>query len=40
MLKEEGYYTAGVGKWHLGLGDAEKTDLHQAANPGTDLARL
>src|SRR5215831_9544233 len=25
MLKSRGYYTAGVGKWHLGLGTQEKT---------------
>ena len=34
MLKEEGYYTAGVGKWHLGLGDAEKTDYTKPLVPG------
>lgn len=34
MLKAEGYYTAGVGKWHLGLGDAEKTDYTKPLVPG------
>jgi len=34
MLKQEGYYTAGVGKWHLGLGDAEKTDYSKPLVPG------
>ncbi len=34
MLKQEGYYTAGVGKWHLGLGDAEKTDFTKPLVPG------
>ncbi|HEV3200788.1 MAG TPA: arylsulfatase [Bryobacteraceae bacterium] len=34
MLKQRGYYTAGVGKWHLGLGDREKTDYTQALRPG------
>ncbi|MEX2260730.1 MAG: arylsulfatase [Bryobacteraceae bacterium] len=34
MLKRRGYYTAGVGKWHLGLGDAAKTDYNQRLKPG------
>ncbi len=34
MLKQDGYYTAGVGKWHLGLGDAEKTDFTKPLRPG------
>lgn len=34
MLQQRGYYTAGVGKWHLGLGDREKTDYTQPLHPG------
>jgi len=34
MLKQKGYYTAGVGKWHLGLGNAEKTDYSRPLHPG------
>ena len=34
MLKKKGYYTAGVGKWHLGLGSAEPADFRQALHPG------
>lgn len=34
MLKQDGYYTAGVGKWHLGLGSAEKTDFSKPLRPG------
>jgi len=34
MLKADGYYTAGVGKWHLGLGNAEPTDYTQPLVPG------
>lgn len=33
-LKAAGYYTAGVGKWHLGLGDREQTDYTQPLSPG------
>ena len=34
MLKAQGYYTAGVGKWHLGLGDRPTTDFDQPLTPG------
>lgn len=34
MLKSKGYFTAGVGKWHLGLGDREKTDYERPLRPG------
>ncbi|MGJ8630583.1 MAG: sulfatase family protein [Glaciecola sp.] len=34
MLKNRGYMTAGIGKWHLGLGDNEVTDYTKALNPG------
>ena len=38
MLKKSGYTTSGVGKWHLGLGDAEKTDYTQPLVPGPSTA--
>ena len=34
MLKAQGYYTAGFGKWHLGLGNREKVDYTQPLHPG------
>jgi arylsulfatase A-like enzyme len=34
MLRSRGYYTAGIGKWHLGLGDRPKTDYAQPLRPG------
>ena len=34
MLKQRGYYTAGVGKWHLGLGNLEKADYNRPLRPG------
>jgi arylsulfatase A-like enzyme len=33
MLQENGYSTAGIGKWHLGLGQAEKVDYGQELTP-------
>ncbi|NYT40659.1 sulfatase-like hydrolase/transferase [Sphingomonas sp. R-74633] len=33
MLKQAGYYTAGVGKWHLGLGDKQPTDYSKPFHP-------
>jgi len=33
MLKSKGYETAGFGKWHLGLGENEKTDYSQPLRP-------
>lgn len=33
MLKTEGYYTAGVGKWHLGLGKDPRTDYSKPLHP-------
>lgn len=34
LLKKQGYTTACVGKWHLGLGTQERTDFSQALRPG------
>ena len=34
MLKAKGYATAAIGKWHLGLGDAEVTDYSKPLSPG------
>jgi arylsulfatase A-like enzyme len=34
LLKKEGYSTACIGKWHLGLGDAEKADYSKPLKPG------
>ncbi len=34
MLRKQGYYTAGLGKWHLGLGSDAKTDFSRPLRPG------
>ncbi len=34
FLKEQGYATAGIGKWHLGLGQDAKTDYTKPIKPG------
>ncbi len=34
MLKSNGYTAAGVGKWHLGLREEEKTDFSRPLHPG------
>lgn len=34
MLKAAGYYTAGFGKWHLGLGNEPVTDFRKPLRPG------
>ena len=34
MLKSKGYTTAGIGKWHLGLGNSEVTDYSKPLTPG------
>jgi len=34
MLREKGYATAAIGKWHLGLGTDEVTDYSKPLSPG------
>jgi arylsulfatase A-like enzyme len=38
LLKAHGYRTAGVGKWHLGLGDAPQADFAKPLRPGPNAA--
>ncbi len=38
LLKRQGYRTAAFGKWHLGLGSAEKTDYTRPLVPGPNAA--
>jgi arylsulfatase A len=38
LLRRQGYHTTGIGKWHLGLGDGEKTDYSQPLQPGPNAA--
>src|SRR5262249_37580561 len=37
-LRKHGYSTAGVGKWHLGLGNAGTTDYSKPLRPGPTTA--
>jgi arylsulfatase A-like enzyme len=34
LLRDRGYATAGIGKWHLGLGDTEPVDYGAPLRPG------
>jgi arylsulfatase A-like enzyme len=34
MLKNQGYYTGGIGKWHLGFQDQEPVDFDKPLKPG------
>jgi arylsulfatase A-like enzyme len=34
LLRKQGYATYGIGKWHLGLGDARRTDYAKPLRPG------
>jgi arylsulfatase A len=34
LLKQVGYHTAGIGKWHLGLGEKDPVDYSRPLRPG------
>lgn len=36
LLRQQGYATAGFGKWHLGLGETPRTNYSQPLVPGTN----
>src|SRR5262245_45513541 len=38
LLLRQGYRTAGIGKWHLGLGNSEPTDYGRPLRPGPNDA--
>src|SRR5262245_10251301 len=38
LLLRQGYRTAGIGKWHLGLGNSDPTDYGQPLRPGPNDA--
>jgi arylsulfatase A len=38
LLKQRGYHTACIGKWHLGLGTDKETDYTKALKPGPNAA--
>jgi len=38
LLRQQGYRTAAIGKWHLGLGSGDQTDYSQVLSPGPNSA--